>query len=359
MKILYDHQIFASQTYGGVSRYFAEIIRHIPSTEWEITVTLSNNHYARQYGLLSCREFLPHTNFRHKGRLMAELGKPYSAYRLRYGNYDIFHPTNFDSYCIAPLGLRPMVVTYHDTNFLTSRNHNRRMEREQKLSLARADHIIAVSENTRHDLLSHFDLDPSKVSVVHHGVSKLETSQFAHIKSLEFPYILYVGLRHSFKNFATFAKAFSLIANQFPEVNVVCTRQSFSREELSLFRALDIEKRMHYIVADEASLARLYSDALLFIFPSLYEGFGMPILEAMSYGCPCALAKASCFPEIAGDAALYFSPDDIGDMADTIEKLLHSTSLRNQYSRLGRQHASHFSWERCARQHMEIYSSLV
>lgn len=359
MKILYDHQIFASQAYGGVSRYFAEVIRHIPSKAWEVTATLSNNHYARHYGILDCHAFLPHINFRHKGRLMAEFGKPYSAYRLRYGEYDIFHPTNFDSYYIAPLGLRPLVVTYHDTNFLTSQNRNRRMERQQQLSLARADHIIAVSENTRHDLLSLFNLNPGKVSVVHHGVSRLEESEFAHIKSLEYPYILYVGLRHAFKNFKAFAKAFSLIAHQYPEVHVVCTRQDFSREELSLFRELGIEQRMHAVVADEVTLARLYSDALLFIFPSLYEGFGMPILEAMSYGCPCALSSASCFPEIAGDAALYFSPNDIGDMADSIEKLLYSKSLRTKHSRLGLQRVTQFSWERCARKHLDIYSSLV
>lgn len=359
MKVLYDHQIFASQTYGGVSRYFAEVIRHMPPEAWEITATLSNNHYARKHGIVDCRSFLPHIDFRHKGRLMSELGKPYSAYRLRHGKYDVFHPTNFDTYCIAPLGLRPMVITYHDTNFLTAKNYNRRMAREQALSLSRADHIIAVSEHTRRDLLSYFDLNPDKVSVIHHGVSRLQEREFAHIKPLGYPYILYVGLRHSFKNFTAFVKAFSLIASRFSEVDVVCTREKFSTEELSLFRRLGIENRMHYIVADEATLARLYTDAQLFVFPSQYEGFGMPILEAMSYGCPCALAAASCFPEIAENAAIYFPPDDIGSMADAIELLLGSAAIRKKYSQLGTEHASKFSWERCAKQHMNIYSSLI
>ena len=359
MKVLYDHQIFASQTYGGVSRYFAEVIRHMPAKSWEITVSLSNNHYAHKYGLIDCRRFLPQLNFRHKGRLMSELGKPYSAYRLRQGKYDVFHPTNFDTYCIAPLGLRPMVITYHDTNFITTKNYNSRMKREQTISLARADHIIAVSENTRRDLLLHFDLNPDKVSVIHHGVSRLSEPEFAHIKPLDYPYILYVGLRHAFKNFTAFAKAFSLIASRFSEVDVVCTREKFSKEEMALFRDLGIEHRMHYVVADDATLARLYTNALLFVFPSQYEGFGMPILEAMSYGCPCALSAASCFPEIAEDAAIYFSADDIGDMADTIEKLLNSESLRARYTRLGLQRVTQFSWENCAKQHLDIYSSLV
>jgi hypothetical protein len=119
MKILYDHQIFASQTYGGVSRYFAEVIHRLPTSAWEVTATLSNNHYARHYGIVSCCEFLPQVDFRHKGRLLAELGKPYSSFRLRRGDYDIYHPTNFDTFGLRAAGRRPVVVTYHDTNFLT------------------------------------------------------------------------------------------------------------------------------------------------------------------------------------------------------------------------------------------------
>lgn len=359
MKILYDHQIFASQTYGGVSRYFAEVIRRLPASSWEVTATLSNNHYARRYGVVHCHTFLPDIDFRHKGRLMAEAGKPYSALRLRYGQYDIYHPTNFDSFGLKHLGEHPMVVTYHDTNFLTSHNHNSRMARLQHRSLRRADRIIAVSENTRCDLLSHFDIAPEKVEVIYHGVSTLPSEAFATIKSPDYPYILYVGLRHAFKNFTTFAKAFALVAPRYPEVKVICTRTPFSHEELRLFHSLGISDRMKVVVADEAMLARLYTDALLFIFPSRYEGFGMPILEAMAYGTPCALADASCFPEIGGEAALYFSPDDVGDVAEKMEQLLSSPSQRRYFATLGRRRAADFTWERSAQQHLNLYASLV
>lgn len=359
MKILFDHQIFASQTYGGVSRYFTEVIRRLPEKMWEVSATFSNNHYARAQGVVDCLRFFPHWNFRHKGRLMAEIGKPYSAYRLCFGDYDIYHPTNFDTYGLSLIGKKPMVVTYHDTNFLTAHNHNRRMARLQRTALARADKIIAVSENTRRDLLSHFDIAPEKVCVIHHGVSRLAEQEFQHIAPQPYPYILYVGLRHSFKNFRTFALAFSLIAHRHPDLHVVCTREEFSDDEQSLFRRYGIADRMHVVEADEPTLARLYADALLFVFPSRYEGFGMPILEAMAYGCPCALSDASCFPEIASDAAIYFPADDAEAMADAIESLIESDSLRDELRRRGDERVKEFSWERCAKQHLNLYLSLL
>lgn len=359
MKILYDHQIFASQTYGGVSRYFTEVIRRLPDEAWEVSATLSNNHYARRCGIVRCREFLPGCDFRHKGRLMAELGKPHSAFRLRRGDYDIYHPTNFDTFGLTALGSRPMVITYHDTNFLTAHNYNRRMARLQAEAVRRADRIIAVSENTRRDLLAHFDIAADKVVVIHHGVSRLSADDLSESHSPDYPYILFVGLRHAFKNFTSFVRAFALVAPHHPELRVVCTRTPFTHEEHQLFRQLGIDNRMRVAVADEATLARLYTDAEMFVFPSKYEGFGMPILEAMSYGTPCLLAEASCFPEIAGDAALYFPPDDTEAMAAAIEKMLCSPSLRRLYSARGRKRASLFTWERCAEKHIELYTSML
>lgn len=359
MKILYDHQIFASQTYGGVSRYFAEVIHRLPASAWEVTATLSNNHYARHYGIVRCREFLPQIDFRHKGRLMAELGKPYSAFRLRRGDYDIYHPTNFDTFGLRAAGRRPVIVTYHDTNFLTPHNYNRRMARLQHASLKRADRIIAVSENTRQDLLSHFDLRPETIEVIHHGVSRLPAEAFAAIEPPQRPYILFVGLRHAFKNFTTFARAFSQIAPRYPDLRVICTRTPFSQEERMLFRELGIEQRMEVVVADEATLARLYTDAEMFVFPSKYEGFGMPILEAMAYGCPCLLAEASCFPEIADKAALYFPPDESEALAAEMERLLCSDELRHRLTTLGLQRVKRFTWERCAEEHLKLYKSML
>ena len=103
----------------------------------------------------------------------------------------------------------------------------------------------------------------------------------------------------------------------------------------------------------------LYRDASFFIFPSLYEGFGMPILEAWSCNCPVLLADASCFPEIAGDAGLYFQPTSVDDMIDKMEKALTDEELRKSLMAKGSERVKMFSWKRCANEHFAIYSSLL
>lgn len=359
MKVLFDHQIFTSQQFGGVSKYFAEVIHRLPPESWKISAWLSNNEYARHYGLFKMTPFLPGRNFRGKGRVMAELGKPYSLKIMRRGDFDVVHQTNFDPYLFKATKGKPVVTTYHDTNFVTEYNYNPRMIRLQTESLRRSDAIIAISENTRRDMLKYFDLNPDKITVIHHGIEMPRIPAGLEARIVEEPYILYVGMRHLFKNFKNFVKGFGAIADKFPDVKVVCTRNPFNKEEQELFAQLGITDRMQVVTADEVTLNRLYRDALFFVFPSLYEGFGMPILEAMANGCPTAIADASCFPEIGGDASLYFNPKDTDSIADTLKTMIQDESLRRELTRKGLQRASKFSWQRCAEQHMELYKSLT
>lgn len=359
MKVLFDHQIFSSQRFGGVSKYFAEIIHRMPQETYEISAWLSNNEYVKYYSLFNQVSFFPDSNFRGKGRIMAEIGKPYSIFKIRTGDFDVFHQTNFDTYCLPPLRSKPMVTTYHDVNFITDKNYDERMLRLQKASLERADKVIAISYNTKNDMLKYFDIDPRKIEVIYHGVSRINFSEEYTERIVDSPYILYVGMRHAFKNFKGFIRAFANIAGRYPEVKVVCTRSNFTKEEMELFEECGIKDRLIFVIADEVELAKLYRDALFFVFPSLYEGFGMPILEAMAYGCPTALARASCFPEIAEDAALYFDPNDIDSITYTLEQYLSSEELRQEYANKGSIRVNNFSWEKCARQHMAVYKSLL
>jgi glycosyltransferase involved in cell wall biosynthesis len=357
MKVLFDHQIFSSQVYGGVSKYFAEVMSRLPKDSWEISAWLSNNEYAKHHHLFKMTPFFPKKDFRGKGRIMSEIGKPYSILKMYKSNYDVVHQTNFDPYLFKAIGTKPMVTTYHDINFLTEANYNPRMIKLQTESLKRADAVIAISKNTKRDMLKYFDIDDEKIKVIHHGID-IPSLPSSNQRIISEPYILYVGLRHLFKNFTNFIQAFASISKRYPEIKVVCTRKDFTSEEISLFHKLGIESRMKVVKADEMTLNCLYRDALLFAFPSKYEGFGMPILEAMINKCPVALANASCFPEIAGNAGLYFNPDNIDSIADTLETFLNSESIRKEYAQKGYQRALEFSWQICADKHFELYRSL-
>lgn len=359
MKVLFDHQIFTSQVFGGVSKYFAEVISRLPADSWTITAWLSNNEYARHHGLFRMTPFLPGRDFRGKGKIMSRLGNHHSIMAMRRDVYDVVHQTDFGTYLFKAIKDKPMVTTYHDTNFVTEYDYNPRMIRLQRKSLQRADAIIAISQNTRNDMLKYFDLDDKKITVIHHGIDIPSIPKGLESRVIAEPYILYVGMRHRFKNFTNFIKGFGAIAPKFPGLKVVCTRKPFSRDEQELFAQLGIADRMQVVTADEVTLNRLYRDALFFVFPSLYEGFGMPILEAMANGCPTTIADASCFPEIGGDASLYFDPKDVESIANALETMIQDDSLRQELCAKGYIRATQFSWQKCADRHLELYKSLT
>jgi glycosyltransferase involved in cell wall biosynthesis len=356
-KIIFDHQIFSYQRYGGASRYFAELIRHLPLGSWETTTLFSNNEYVRNTDLFHSYSFLKNKWFRGQGRIMNELNKPYSYFRLKKGGYDVFHQTHFETYCLNAIGRKPMVTTFHDTNF-SNYNQDDSMVKIQKKSLARADKIIAISENTKKDLIEIFKIPWEKVEIIHHGVDKTK-KDIPYDRINDKPYLLFVGARVEYKNFKRFIESFSFLSQKYPDLQVICTRNKFSNEELAFFYELKVADKVKYISADEITLAQLYRDAELFVFPSVYEGFGMPILEAMVQKCPIVLAKASCFPEIALDAAGYFDPYDVDDMYNAIDQILDKESVRTELILKGQRRLDFFSWEKTAQEHMNLYNSLI
>lgn len=273
-------------------------------------------------------------------------------------NYDVVHQTNFDDYLFPFIGKKPLVTTYHDINFLTDRNYNERMINLQTSSLKRADKVIAISNNTKNDMLDHFPfVNPENVTVIYHGIDKPTYNTDERV--FDFSYILYVGARHLFKNFKVLAHAFSIYAQRNKNIHLVCTQNPFSNEEIGYFKKMGIEKRIHQIGACEEVLNRLYRDAECFVFPSKYEGFGMPILEAMVNNCPAILANASCFPEIAKSAALYFDPDSSEELAYKIGAVIEDDEIRNELINKGKIRVNDFSWDKCKNEHLKVYESLI
>ncbi len=354
---MFDHQLFSYQRFGGASKYFAMLLNALPKEVWETTTIFSNNEYVNYLNLFPHKSFCKRFYFRGQGRIMNELNKPYSIYRLRKQDYDVFHQTHFETYCLKSIGNKPMVTTFHDVNFSTL-NPNERIVKYQKKSLERADKIIAISNNTKKDLVRMFNVPEDKVAVIYHGIIHPKT--FYKEKSLvDYPYILYVGTRSHHKNFERFVHAFAMLGKEYSDIKVICTFKPFTIQEIELFRKLHVEERFVHFMADENEINVLYQNALFFIFPSLYEGFGMPILEAMVNHCPVVLSDASCFPEIAQDAALYFDPLQEEDICLKMKYMLEDSTFREAMIVKGGERVKEFSWEKCAAQHLEVYRSLL
>ncbi len=353
MNIFFDHQIFYPR-YGGASKYFVMLMKYLPRNCWETSTLFSSNEYVKETKIFKSYPYL----FKGQAFLLERINRIYSKAMLHKGHFDVFHQTNFGTYGLKNLGNKPMVTTYHDSNLSTIDYHPEIVER-QKISLERANAIIVVSENTKNDLLNIFDVDENKVHVVYHGIEKFDLNELTQQRVYDFPYVLFVGRRSKYKNFDNLLKAFSLLHNRNKDIHLVCTSVPFNDEEKAEIERMHLSQYVHHIFANEKVMKQLYRDAEFFVYPSFYEGFGMPILESWSCGCPVVLSNTSCFPEIAKDAGLYFDPNSIDDIACKMSMMLENTELKLNFKNKSIERLKFFSWERCAEQHMNIYRSII
>lgn len=382
MKVLYDPQAFDMQTHGGVSRCFAELYAHRPAfVDASISIKETNNVYLKDLGFPEAGDVYKHFLCAKDTKLKHFLFK--LTYNLKYGkfsrwdkrplinqyetesvikkgDFDIFHPTFFDDYFLPFLGKKPFVITVHDMiPEIFSMDHS---QAKQKLAvIPKAAHIIAVSGQTKKDLVRIMNVPEEKVSVVYHGADEepyipSSTAPFAE------EYILYVGTRYEYKNFKAFCKSCVGILKRHPQLKIVCTGVPFSPEEIQLFESLGIKDRMvHRFVQTRQELFDLYHYAITFVYPSKYEGFGIPILEAYKADCPVMLNRASCFPEIAGDAAVFFDLNsEKSDFEEQFETLYRLTGdERGELIQRQRERMKLYSWSKSAAQLADVYKDVL
>jgi glycosyltransferase involved in cell wall biosynthesis len=279
---------------------------------------------------------------------------------LKKQNFDIFHPTYYDDYFLQYIGNKPFVLTVHDMTHemypeLFVRNY--RTSPAKKRDLAhKANHIIAVSENTKKDIMDFWGIKEDKISVVYHANSLKKDKTVA---GLPAKYILYTGDRSGYKNFLFFATVIAPILHDKKDLYVVCTGDKFNAHEIKLFDSLQIKDHFVHLFAEEDTMFDIYNQAIAFIYPSYYEGFGIPILEAFHAACPVLISQASCFPEIAKDAALYFEPKNVSQLRIQIEKIIDDSTLRDTLIAKGLDRNKDFSWQKSVEQTAAIYRKVI
>lgn len=235
----------------------------------------------------------------------------------------------------------------------------------KKSAILRSDHIICISENTRQDLLNFYNVDKDKTSVIHLGADDIfdNTEPCSSTKKIhpKKPYLLYVGSRGAYKNFKGFLKAYAASSKVSTEYDIVCFGGGhFTSEEYSFANHLGISPPalIHYGGSDKI-LAQLYKEATAFVYPSLYEGFGIPPIEAMASYCPVISSNTSSLPEVIGDAAEYFDPNDTDSIVGALDRVLTSTSRRQELITLGKERQKNFSWKKCADETLAVYRGLL
>lgn len=387
MRIIYDHQIFTWQNYGGISRYFCELMDQFsadPCIQYTLALRYSNNENLRQRSSLishwsgksvfwsgwpSQVSHLIQNTTPHVDPLnLFRINKFESVRLLKKKEFDLFHPTYYDPYFLKRLGKKPFVLTVHDMIHEIYPTYFSRWDilkkGWKKQLIENADAIIAISKNTREDILRLTNADPDRISVIYHG------NPFESLKPLlsdktdpvppEKKYLLFVGNRAGYKNFVFFIRSVAGLLKNDAELSVLCAGGgSFSQRELCLLRDLGILSKVHYVPIDEPTLRSLYRNAQAFVFPSLYEGFGFPLLEAFSCGCPVIASRSSSLPEVAGEAVSYFDPENAESIMQGIEVVLSDSQYRDSLIRKGYDQLKLFSWKITAHETKRVYDTLI
>jgi len=363
MNVLYDHQIFSHQKTGGISRYFCEIISELDKDDdfsAILPLMFHNNIYLNEMGHNGF--FVGNVNMRGKTKLMYKLNELAMKYKMSTdsGSFDIVHPTYYDPYILNSLAKKPMVLTIYDMTherfpeFFSANDSTT----ANKLKLAnRADAILAISESTKNDIVEFFNVPAGKITVTHLA-SSFHATRRDDLNICDGRFILFVGSRAGYKNFTRFVEAMGMVADRYPDITLLCAGGGSFNAEESLYLTKCNVKAKQIDVSDEV-LASCYADAELFVFPSLYEGFGLPILEAFSMGCPVCISSTSSLPEVAGNAAVSFDPSSSESIAGAIVNVLGDRSMRESLIKSGHERLKEFSWEKTAQETKNVYKSLV
>ncbi|MGD2090132.1 MAG: glycosyltransferase family 1 protein [Candidatus Aminicenantes bacterium] len=370
MNILYDHQVFATQRYGGVSRIFYELINRMVEKK-DVQLYLFHGYYINDFPLGDL-----------KGRVSFYFGKravnfPYIPVLLKPFNHmifhtflsgkpiDLYHPTNYST-TVYNWRKSPLVLTVNDMipelfpgNF---RDIRWRLKSKKKC-IERADQIITISHLTRQDLLNYYQVKKEKIKVIYPGAPQAilqndrDQPRFQHGK----PFILYVGTRkQGYKNFKNLLLAYGTSKRINQEFDLICFgSHPFNKSEKQLMAQLGCLDSVLQITGSDRLLAGLYTTTSAFIYPSLYEGFGLPPLEAMAYGCPVIAGAVGAIPEVLGEAAEYFDPGEPESIAAAMESILYNPHRKQEIVKKGKQQVKKYAWKKMADETYRVYKELA
>ena len=377
MRIGIDYTAAARQR-GGIGRYTRELVSALLALESGAEDPYRYVIFAATGGLKSAT-WSPKTGPRVRlrtvpltddwlARLWHRLRLPIPVETIT-GALDVFYSPDF----VLPPTCRTTrtLLTVHDLSFLHYPEAfvpslRRYLERVVPRSVSRADLVLADSAHTRTDIVSLLGGSPDKIQVLYSGVNARfrpepdpgEDERLRDRYNLgDRPYVLSVGTLQPRKNYVRLIRAFAELT---PETQLVIAGGRGWLYEDIFAEAEKHSDRVRVLgFVDEADLPALYRSAALFSFPSLYEGFGLPVLESMACGVPVVFSNASSLPEVAGDAALLVDPLDIGDLAEAMGRALEDSNLRREMVARGIAQASRFTWEQAARQLLGVFGTLT
>ena len=353
--------------YSGIGTYLQSLLENYARTESDFLFRLASprQEFVCQFG--SARFTWVRTD-----APIYSLREQWQIPRAAEGS-DLLHSPHYNIPCFYR---GKLLVTIHDLTHITDRTFRRSLPAlvyaHPMLAAAsrKADHIVAVSEFTKQQIVDRLGVRPEKITAIHHGISSHfraydhEEAFRAASSALQLrrPYLLYVGALKPHKNLSTLIRAFALLygRRKVELLLIVGDDSKWKKGLVSLCSQLRIADRVAFVrpVSYEL-LPKVYAGADLLVLPSFIEGFGLPVLEAMACGTPVICSRAASLPEVAGDAAEFFEPSGVDDLAEAIERVLDSPARQSVLRQKGLKRAGQFSWQECARRHLEVYRKVL
>jgi len=371
LRVIVDGIIYQVQPHGGISRIYREIFPRMCDIDNSLHITLLTEGQLRQ-------ELPEHMQITHRAiPVVTSCLRPWRLWksiipqvremaiklRIGYTKAKIWHSTY---YTMLKSWNGLSVVTVYDmiherfTNLFNQQGDNQFRERKRRCILS-ADAVICISNNTREDIQYFYGIDAAKIWVVplaHSNIFRqiMDTHSTSFAKT-KHPFFLYVGDRVHYKNFDGILNAYSVWPGR-KEVDILVVGKKWSSSEERLLMELGISDRVHLLTdIDDENLCRLYNQATAFIYPSLYEGFGIPLLEAMACGCPVIASRIPSTMEVTGDCPIYFEPGEMDDILHAFDNAF-SENKGSERIQMGLKRIKNFSWNKTADQTLEVYKTI-
>jgi glycosyltransferase involved in cell wall biosynthesis len=364
MDILYDGLTYSGQVAGGISRYFSNLIHRLPQ-DFQPTLTSCHSNNLN-YPLHPNLKTFSYKRFAFRpGRVAYWLEKYHFRAIENRNQFDLAHPTYYSLLTRRDVDCYrcPVVITVHDMIheiFAEQIDINGEHAELKRKAILAAQAIVCVSENTKKDLLERLPIPEERITVTYLASQiKAEMSHGSEPVPSR-PYFLYIGTRCTYKNFDCLLQALSKITSTHPDVMIGVVGSPFDIIEQQRITDLRLNNHIeHYGHISDTHLAKLYRCSIAFVYPSHYEGFGIPPLEAMSCGTAVIASNASSIPEVVGDAGLLFDSKTVHDLVDRLLFLIDHPAERDRLIAKGFEQAKNFSWDKTASQTLKVYCSVA
>ena len=357
MKIIFNNSMFFHQKYGGVTRYSYELVKEliIKNIDLEMFLTIHKYQYLKDIRKINTGFYLKrYPNL----KILRKINNLIINNKIIKSNGTIIHDNYYPEELLKTK--KNKILTIHDLihekfkEFYGNKNLNLR-----KKIISEIDLFICVSKKTKEDFINYYNIPENKIKVIYHGSNHLINLKNENLIKFDKPFILYVGSREKYKNFNLLLNAISISESFKKDFELICFGgKNFSDNEINLFKKLKINNNIKLVSGGDEYLKNLYLNATAFIFPSIYEGFGLPLIEAMSLGCPVIASNIKIFNEVCDSSANYFDCNSYESLKTEIENIVYSNEKRLELINKGKERAKKFTWQKCADNVVDVYKAI-